>query len=464
MTDRILPKSAGERIPFAGHLRQVALVAYRALLPARLRRLIRRQRETVLPASLRFSNIAEWPPAAARGALARPSQTETGASTKGANLLGYISGEFGLGVSARAYASALLSVGYPIAIVDADIDIPHSRQDRSLEAYAGMTEPSFDTTVVFVNPDHFDAAMAAFRKLKPPSGRVIGCWFWELPRVPDAWMAAVQQVDEIVVATEFVAEAFRAVTDKPVTKIPFPLLPTPASALTRAHLGLPDDAFVFLCTFDCNSSLERKNPGGVIKAFREAFPAVQDDVRLLLKSSNGERSPAFLIQLAGLIGEDSRILLRDGVIDASHVAAMHELSDCYISLHRAEGLGLGMAESMRLGKPVIATGWSGNCDFMDESNSFLVDYRLVPVLEGQYPHGEGQSWAEPDTADAARQMRSVVRDRGRAANVAAAGRSTILREMSAHGSGQLFAAYLSQLPEFHQVDRSTAADNEAVSP
>ncbi|WP_371183066.1 glycosyltransferase family 4 protein [Xanthomonas sacchari] len=463
MTDRILPESAGERIPFAGRLRRVALAAYRALLPVRLRRLIRGQRQVVLPASLRFSNIAEWPPAATKVALARPSQTETWASTRGANLLGYISGEFGLGVSARAYASALLSVGYPIAIVDADIDIPHSRQDRSLEAYAGMAEPSFDTTVVFVNPDHFDAAMAEFRKLKPRSGRVIGCWFWELPRVPDAWMAAVQQVDEIVVATEFVAEAFRAVTDKPVTRIPFPLLPMPASALSRAHLGLPDDVFVFLCTFDCNSSLERKNPAGVIQAFRQAFPPDQENVRLLLKSSNGERNPESLIQLAGLIGGDRRILLRDGVIDASHVAAMHELSDCYVSLHRAEGLGLGMAECMRLGKPVIATGWSGNRDFMDESNSFLVDYSLVPVRADQYPHGEGQRWAEPDIGHAAQQMCSVLRDPERAARIAAVGRRRILEGMTVHGSGSRFAAHLDQIRNDPPPGCGDAVNGEVAS-
>ncbi|MCW1776920.1 hypothetical protein NB693_21310 [Pantoea ananatis] len=192
--------------------------------------------------------------------------------------------------------------------------------------------------------------------------------------MPDAWMAAVQQVDEIVVATEFVAEAFRAVTNKPVTRIPFPLLPMPASALSRAHLGLPDDVFVFLCTFDCNSSLERKNPAGVIEAFRQAFPLDQGNVRLLLKSSNGARNPESLIQLAGLIGEDRRILLRDGVIDASHVATFL----------------LGMAECMRL---------------------LLISIRMAKDSDGRI--------------HAAQQMCSVLRDPARAARIAAVGRSRI---------------------------------------
>jgi hypothetical protein len=432
------------------------------LLPQWLRRRIRRRRDEQLLFSMRFSRLAQWP--AAMSAQVMPQAASAGAlASHGVNLLGYISGQFGLGVSARAYTSALMEVGYPVAVFDSSIDIPHARDDRSLAVHLEAGGVRFDTTVVFVNPDRFTAALDAFGEHRP-SGRLLGCWFWELPRVPEAWMDAVRQVDEIIVATEFVADAFRAVTDKPITRIPFPMLPASVSALTRADIDVPADAFVFLCTFDCNSSLDRKNPGAVIRAFRMAFPIERTDVFLLLKSSNGKRNPSALRALLQCTGGDPRIMLRDGVIDVSHVNALQSLSDCYVSLHRAEGLGLGMAESMRMGKPVVATGWSGNRDFMDDSNSYLVDYQLVPVLPGQYPHGEGQVWAEPDIRHAARHMRSVVQDSARAERIAEAGRATILREMSLEVSGRLFAAHLDSSAEFEHANRSDAVGKGTVPP
>lgn len=73
---------------------------------------------------------------------------------------------------------------------------------------------------------------------------------------------------------------------------------------------------------------------------------------------------------------------------------------------------MGIAESMALGKPVIATGWSGNVDFMDAENSILVDYRLVPVESGAYPHSDGARWADPDIKAAAAAMIKLVDEPG----------------------------------------------------
>ncbi|WP_312785460.1 glycosyltransferase family 4 protein [Stenotrophomonas indicatrix] len=460
MTRHALAGPSVASVSFSVWIRRGAVAAYRALLPQHLRERIRQRRDRKLFASVSFGNLGDWPAPATPPVPGVLPATDSFSS--GANLLGYISGQFGLGVSARAYSSALLQVGYPVTLIDSDIDIPHSRADRSLAGHVAASSTSFDTTVVFVNPDQFDAAIDSVGRQRL-GRRVIGCWFWELPQAPEAWRGAIEQVDEIVVATAFVAEAFRAVTDKPVTRIPFPLLPAATSALTRGHLGLPDDAYVFLCTFDCNSSLDRKNPEGVINAFLRAFPADRNDVRLLLKSSNGMRNPELLRRLAMATQGDPRIMLRDGVIDVSHVNALQALSDCYVSLHRAEGLGLGMAECMRLGKPVIATAWSGNRDFMDEGNSFLVDYSLVPVRPGQYPHAEGQVWAEPDIDHAAKQMQRVVADPEHALRVAQAGRATILQDMSLERTGRLFATHLDRSSGLDHADRDDAADNEAAS-
>lgn len=360
-------------------------------------------------------------------------------------MLGYLRGQFGLGVSARAYTQALMEVGYPVSLHDAQVAIPHANDDRTLDTHLDVVSPTFDTTLVFVNPDHFAEAMAALGPAARPK-RLVACWFWELPRVPEAWRGAVEAVDEIVVATEFVADSFRAMTDTPVTRIPFPLQSIPPSGLRRHDVGLPDDAFVFLCTFDCNSSIDRKNPAAVVDAFQAAFPASRTDVRLLLKSSNGHRNPDALRRLLAQTAGDERILLRDDVIDVRHLNALQAMCDAYVSLHRAEGLGLGMAECMRLGKVVIATGWSGNMDFMNEGNSLLVDYQLVPVQPGQYPHGEGQVWAEPDVAHAAERMQQAVDHPASVAARVANARRDIEESMSSQRSGALLATYLEGTP------------------
>lgn len=416
---------------------------YRSLLPRVLRERLARRRNQRLCDGLRFARGPAW--ALPEAAPSRTCQTPTPAAGQGVNVLGYLRGQFGLGVSARAYSQALMCVGYPVSLQDSRVAVPHANADQSMEPHLWPGVGEFATTLVFVNPDHFSEAMAARGAAERPQ-RVVACWFWELPRVPDAWHEAVAAVDEIIVATEFVADAFRAVTDKPVTRIPFPLLDAEPSGLVRADFGLPDGAFMFLCTFDCNSSVARKNPGAVITAFRAAFPPERQDVVLLLKSSNGHRNPEALRKLFALARADPRILLRDDVIDVRHLQALQRQCDAYVSLHRAEGLGLGMAECMRLGKPVIATAWSGNMDYMNADNSLLVDYTLVPVKAGEYPHAEGQVWAEPDAMHAATLMQQVVDHPASVANRVARARQEIEHGMSPPRSGALLAAYLEAPP------------------
>ena len=318
----------------------------------------------------------------------------------GVNIFAYFRGQFGLGESARLYARALIEAGYPVALHDIDISAPHGWDDRSLDHCIGDAAPH-RVNLIFVNPDYLAQAMESIDRAKMEGRHVIACWFWELERIPEEWLWAVEQVDEIMVASAFVERAFRQVTDKPILRVPVPIGETEDSGLTREQFGLPGDSFIFLNTFDFNSSWHRKNPIAAIRAFRLAFPRAREDVALLIKSSNGHRYPEQLHQLLAAASGDPRILIRDDVIDGRHVHALHRCADAYVSLHRAEGFGLGLAEAMALGKPVIATGWSGNMEFMTTHNSCLVDYRLVPVGDSEYVHAANCEWAEPDVGHAA---------------------------------------------------------------
>lgn len=325
------------------------------------------------------------------------------------NILGYIRGQFGLAESARLYARALINAGVQVRLYDIDLGLPHGWEDRSLEAWIGEDIPH-RVSIIFVNPDYLQPALDKIGRARLKGHYLIACWFWELERIPEAWLPAIDEVDEIMVASEFVESAFRRATNKPVFRIPQPLGEISDSGLQRADFGLEEGKFIFLVTFDFNSWIARKNPQAALAAFRRAFPSDRDDVRLLVKSSNGFRHPEKLRELLNMAATDARVLVRDEVIDRAHLNALQRCVDAYVSLHRAEGLGLGLAECMAMGKPVVATGWSGNVDFMDEENSCLVDFSMVPVNEGEYPGGEGAFWAEADIEDAARHMRRLVDD------------------------------------------------------
>ena len=340
------------------------------------------------------------------------------ADGSGVNIFAYVHGQFGLAEGARLYARALLAEGYPVAIHDIDIDMPHGMDDFSLDPYIGG-EARYGTNIIFVNPDYLDQAIASIGPECFVDRHTIACWFWELEKFPDEWLPALNRVDEVMVSTSFIRNAVAKVTDKPVWSVPLPVTQSLDSGLIRHDFGLEDDDFVFLNSFDFNSCLARKNPQAAISAFQLAFADGRPNVKLLIKSSNGHRHPEKLRALLHAAGADKRIMIRDEVIDRGDFGALQRCADAYISLHRAEGFGLGLAECMCLGKPVIATAWSGNMDFMTSDNSCLVAYHLVEVREGEYLHYVGQRWAEPDVGLAASQMRRLTEDPEFAARIGA---------------------------------------------
>lgn len=357
--------------------------------------------------SLRFERTPAWSQhAEANGPVEQSSEVE-GSQGPGVNLFGFLRGEFGLGEGARLYSRALIQGGFKVALNDINLEVAHGWNDRSMDPWITDQAP-YSNTIIFVNPDFLAPVLEKIGSERLAGHRIIACWFWELEIIPQAWLPVFDMVDEIIVASTFVEMAFRKVTDKPILRVPLPLWAVPDSGLQRGDFGLEAGKFIFLCTFDFHSSIERKNPFGAISAFKLAFPAGRDDVRLLIKSSGGEQAPEQLRRLLDAVADDPRILVRNDLIARAHVQALQRCCDAYVSLHRAEGFGLGIAECMALGKPVIATGWSGNMDFMDVENSVPVDYVLSPIAPGDYPHSEGGRWADPDENSAAAAMVRLV--------------------------------------------------------
>jgi glycosyltransferase involved in cell wall biosynthesis len=242
--------------------------------------------------------------------------------------------------------------------------------------------------------------------------RVIGCWAWELPILPPDWRAGLPFVHDVWVPSSFTASAIEPLLPGRVRVVRPPLAefpPVPAR-LGRADFGLPEGCVITLVAFNLASSFVRKNPLAAISAFRTAF-ADRHDRLLLLKIGNPHHFPADfkLIQAAAAELDNVRIETRE-LPPADHFALM-AAADIVLSLHRSEGLGLVLAEAMLLHRPVVATGWSGNLDFMDEQSAALVPVQLVaPVDPRRVLEAEGAMWAEPDTGVAAQHLRRLADD------------------------------------------------------
>jgi len=139
---------------------------------------------------------------------------------------------------------------------------------------------------------------------------------------------------------------------------------------TRKKYGLKKDDYVFIFSFDFCSSFERKNPFGVLEAFLSVFSG-KEDVKLIIKTSHkgSFKDKADKIENFIRINQlEKNIIIVDDILTKDELMTLFNSVDCYVSLHRGEGLGLGMLESMSLGKPVVGTRYGGNLEFMNEEN------------------------------------------------------------------------------------------------
>lgn len=322
------------------------------------------------------------------------------AEIDGVNVVGYLTGEMGLGEVARQNIAALHTAGIPVATKTFN----HFGNRNRHEFEEITSSKDYSTNLICLQP-------AELRKFRRDVGeeffegrRTIGVWGWELDIFPEEWVDALDLVDEVWVWTSYVAETFSRQSSKPVVTIPPPVA-TPEPGDATVDIGVPE-GFTFLFVFDFHSVVQRKNPIELIEAFKRAF-ASGEGPRLVVKSINGEFRPQYLEQLkVAALGRDD-IHVVDRYLSSREKVALMAGCDCYVSLHRSEGFGFTPAEAMALGKPVIATGFSGNIDFMTSANSYLVDYTMTEVGHGAPPYPPHGTWAAPDLDDAAALMRHV---------------------------------------------------------
>lgn len=321
----------------------------------------------------------------------------------GVNVAGFFTSELGLGEAARLLVAGLDAARVPALPVQGTL-VPPCRQGAEFH-FSGPAEAPFPINIVCMNGD----SIPVFAREAGPEffadRHTIALWWWELGEFPADWRAAYEFVDEVWVASDLIRDAITPTSPVPVVKVPLPVTLAPLAPYDRGALGLPDD-FVFLFAFDYHSTSARKNPVGLIEAFKAAFPP-GSGASLVLKTINGENLPHEHERVLMAAGDHPDIHFINRYVSAPEKDALLAACDCYVSLHRSEGFGLTPAEAMYFGRPVIATGYGGVLEFMTAENSYLVGHATTTVGPDAHPYPPDGVWAEPDLDEAARLMRHV---------------------------------------------------------
>lgn len=336
----------------------------------------------------------------------------------GINITGWPFTKAGIGEHARRVAQGLDETNIDYAVIDS---LEYCFRDSSImDNSDGLLRKfqasslSYSTTIHCLNLNHLHRLPSS---LFASSYNV--CYgYYEMSHPMDAFIEAEKFCDEIWAPTQFIGKVLSRYVSIPVVYMPIALETRGVRRCIRSNYKLPKDQFLYLTSFDARSLIERKNPFAVIEAFKKAFLRLNVNASLVIKVNASKSDPVQKRSLEKLIKKiegDKRIILLDVVLDRD---AMHDLvwsTDAYVSLHRAEGLGLGMAEAMSMGKPVIATGYSGNMDFMDNSNSMPVRFELISdkTCEAVQPGFDWDRrfvWADADVEHAAYCIRKIFSD------------------------------------------------------
>lgn len=343
-----------------------------------------------------------------------PSVTED--LLKGTLFIGYAEGALGLGQAFRANLTAAESAGVNFSVYPFQVGI----ETRLIEPYMPNrydVRNAYEVNVIAVAGDQVPVVFQTLDpKLLKDSYNIL-CTYWELSKAPEEWRNHLGSIHEIWAPNKFIADAFAHIFDGPIIVMPPAMENIDGTYAARSHFGMAEELFYFMFSFDYFSSPFRKNPLGVLQAFQFAFPRGDEPVGLVIKSTGAADHHADIKAVIGAAAaKDRRILILDRNMPREEILGLIRASDVYVSLHRAEGFGLGMAEAMAFERIVIGTDYSGCTEFLTDKTGYPVPYDLRPLGAHEYPWSLGQTWAEPDQRAAIEIMRQIAANpsRGRA--------------------------------------------------
>lgn len=333
---------------------------------------------------------------------------ENGRYEHGVNLIGNICAESGLGQSCRLVASALDKTGFPLSIYKYEQLGAEGQGDHSWKNRLSKELP-YDVNLIHINPHELGLAFIQQDASVWNYRYNIGYWLWELEEFPDEWTPCFQCLDEIWAPSEFICNAIRKKTTLPVRCMPYYVDVHIGKIYERKHFGIPKDKFLYLMMYDQSSCMERKNPIGVLNAFKMAFEKENENVGLVIKINNP--TPESRKQIRSVLDGYTNVYLIEETLSRDEVNSLTKCVDVVVSLHRAEGFGLVLAEAMLLGTPTVATNWSSNTEFMNENVACMVDYELITIEKDMPPFKAGNRWADANLDQAAEYMKKLYEDK-----------------------------------------------------
>lgn len=363
----------------------------------------------------------------------------------GINLVGWFDAELGVGESVRLAAKALDTTTIKTNLLPLKVNCLASREDKSFDSRL-VQHNSYP-----INVFHIDAPQSAdidhhhgpeFRQRR----RNIAYWAWELPEFPDNWIPYFKYFDEIWTPSNFVRDAIAIKSPHPVLTIPHCIQFETPERQEREKFNLPNDQFLFLFAYDLNSYQERKNPMATIRAFKKAFAGKNgSDVGLVLKTHSVQNNLEAFEDLKKQLEGIQNIHLIDQRLSRANVYSLMNSVDAYVSLHRSEGFGLTVAESMFLGKPVISTDWSATSEFLDSTNGCPVSYELIELKQNFGPYSQGQVWADAHIDSAAQYMQRLSRDSDFAGEIGESAARSIRERFSPEAVGKIYEKRIKSL-------------------
>jgi glycosyltransferase involved in cell wall biosynthesis len=354
----------------------------------------------------------------------------------GINLIGYARAEMGIGESCRIAARSMSAAGIPFGIINYT-GTNRARMTDYTWKHKEMKEPIHPINIFHINAEQMMEVYAQYSSNLFDNRYNIGYWHWELPNFPDEWQSSFKILDEIWVPSSFVANSVSMNSPVPVVRIPHGIEVNIINRRERAYFNLPERSFLFLTMYDVRSYQERKNPLASIAAFKSTFDSNDMSVGLVIKVNSAKSGFDELESLKANISDYKNIYLITNVLSRDDTNSLIQCVDSFISLHRSEGFGLGLAEAMYLGKPAIGTNWSSNIDFMNNQNSCLVNYEVIQVGSDYGPYKAHQYWADPDVEHAGSYMRRLVNNEDYYQEMSSRGEFTIKRDFSPTAAGSL---------------------------